>query len=309
MPKLMLPNHIDGKILAMLEAQNSLLRSPDMDIAKHVKDVQSLHTALRKLHQQKKPLGDYELAQALSVANAAAKALDMEELRSQLNKEDDNLQDHLKSALERRREQLHISARNANVSFKRFESFDRVAYFKVNYKSKKVSVEIGSELVSEFSAVDGEQVFSAISELMACLESTPFSRKDFFLTVKDGIRLAREHGRDREGWVPVRLLYVHVALLRNLQFEDFVKKPSQRSYRDYSSAQFVFDMARFGKSGWSCDGETLRSESPNMATVAAGKAMTLPNLDELDKLGHQFARIRIERGAADGTQGDSGEAC
>ena len=103
-------------------------------------------------------------------------------------------------------------------------------------------------------------------------------------------------------------MYVYVAMLRNLQFDDFVKKPSARSFRDYSSAQFVFDLARFGRRDWSCGDETLRGETPNMATVLAGKAMTLPNLDEVDKLGSQFAQVRIEKGAAGGTERNPGQA-
>ena len=100
----------------------------------------------------------------------------------------------------------------------------------------------------------------------------------------------------------MRLVYVYVVLLRNLQFDDFVSKPSTRSFREYSSSQFVFDLARFGKKDWSCGDETLRGQTPNMATVSAGKSLTLPNLEELDKLGHQFALVRIEKGPPGGTE-------
>ncbi len=143
---------------------------------------------------------------------------------------------------------------------------------------------------------------------MAALEAQPFSREDFFRSIKDAIRLARERGKDRDGWVPVRLVHVYVALLRNLQFEDFVNKPTARSFRDYSSAQFVFDLARFGKKEWSIGDETLRAQTPNMATVSAGKSLTLPNLEELDKLGHQFALVRIEKGPAGGAERNTSPA-
>jgi len=87
-----------------------------------------------------------------------------------------------------------------------------------------------------------------------------------------------------------------------------VNKPSTRSFRGYSSAQFVFDLARFGRKDWSSGDETLRGQTPNMNTAAAGKSLTLPNLDELDKLGHQFALVRIEKDTADGTERNPSQA-
>jgi hypothetical protein len=209
--------------------------------------------------------------------------------------------------VENQREGLRTAARHANVFQKQFGAFDRIGPFKVSYKGRKVSLELGSEPLADLEATDGQQAFASIQQILATLEETPFSREDFFRSVKDAIRLAREHGKDRDGWVPVRLLYVYVALLRNLQFDDFAKRPSPRTFREYSSAQFVFDLARFGKIEWSCGDEILRGEPPNMTTAASGKSVTLPNLVDMEKLGPQLARVRIEKGAAGGTERSSGK--
>lgn len=62
----------------------------------------------------------------------------------------------------------------------------------------------------------------------------------------------------------------------------------------YSSAQFVFDLARYGRSSWACGEYVLRTQTPNMNTVAAKKAVTLPDLDTVDKLGPQFAVLKVK---------------
>jgi len=265
-----------------------------MDLNRYLKELQRLSTVLKRLQAPKKPPADHVLADLLSEAIAAEEALNLGDLRPTLEQQAEDVRKRLETALEHRRESLLISARDAGLAQKRFGDFDRVDLFKVSYRGKKVILEIGSEPVVEFEAADGAQILQSIQEQLAILKAQPFSRDEFFRSLRSAIRLARERGKDREGWVPVRLAYLYVALLRNLEFDDFVKKPSARSFRNYTSGQFVFDLARFGQDDWSCGDETLRAESPNMATVSAGKAMTLPNLKEAETLGPQLARVRIE---------------
>lgn len=279
-----------------------------MDLNKYLKELQRLSAALKKLDATKKPLAGHVVADRLRDAIAAAKTFDPTDLLAALEQEAEVVRKKLEDATDDRRESLLTAARDANVSQKRFAEFDRVGPFKVTYKGKKVRLEIGSEPVTEFETTDGKEVLATIQQQLAALEAQPFSREDFFRWIKDAIRLVRERGKDRDGWVPVRLVHVYVALLRNLQFEDFVNKPTARSFRDYSTAQFVFDLARFGKKDWSSGDETLRGQTPNMATVSAGKSLTLPNLEEMDKLGHQFAMVRIEKGSAGGTERNTSSA-
>lgn len=279
-----------------------------MDLNKHFKELQRISAALKKMHSPKKPLGGHVLADTLAEAIAAAKAFNPDELLAMLAQEADGVRKSLEDGLEHRRESLLAAARDAKMFQKRFGEFDRVGPFKVSYRGKRVLLEIGSEPVADLEATDGIQVLATIQQQLTALEAQPFSRDEFFRSIRDAIRLARERGKDRDGWVSVRLVYVYVTLLRNLQFDDFVNKPSTRSFRDYSSAQFVFDLARFGRNDWSSGDETLRGQTPNMATVSAGKSLTLPNLDELDKLGHQFALVRIEKGSAGGTERNPSQA-
>jgi len=296
-------------LLAQVEniagSENAHTEGARMDLNKHNKELQRLSAALRKLHLAKKPVSDQVLADLLAEAIAAAKAPNLGELRSMLDQEAEVVRKRLEDALEHRRESLLKAARDANLSQKRFGEFDRVGPFKVSYKGKRVLLELGSEPVTDFEVTDGAETLAKIQQQSAALEAQPFSREEFFRSVRDAIRLARERGKDRDGWVPVRLLHVYVALLRNLQFEDFAKRPGPRTFRDYPSAQFVFDLARFGKTEWSCGDEILRGEPPNMATVASGKSVTLPNLLDTEKLGPQLARVRIEKGAAGGTERSS----
>ena len=279
-----------------------------MDLGRHLKELQRLVGALKKLHATKKPLSDDHLAEALAEAIAAARLLNLSELLATLEQQARDVAGRIDSAVEHRRENLLKSARARDMPHKRFGDFDRVGPFKVSYKGKKTRLELGSELALEFEEVDGVKVFERIQQQLEALEKEPLARDELFRTIRDALRIARDRGKDRDGWVPVRSLYVYVALLRNLQFDDFVKRPTARSFREYSTAQFVYDLARFGRRDWSCGDETLRAETPNMATVSAGKAMTLPSLEEVGKLGLQFARVRVEKAGTGGTERNPSKA-
>ena len=70
--------------------------------------------------------------------------------------------------------------------------------------------------------------------------------------------------------MPIRRLYPLVVLVRQSQDERFVKRPEQKSFRNYPMAQFVYDLARFGKDGWIMQGERLSTQTPNMASIQKG---------------------------------------
>jgi hypothetical protein len=179
---------------------------------------------------------------------------------------------------------------------KRFGDYDRVGPLKISYKAKKVKLEIGSEPLAEFEESDGVKTLEKAKLALETLEAEPFEREKFFQTLKDAVRLARDHGRaDREGWIPIRAVYTYAVLLRHLHFEEFTKKPETNKFRKYSRAQFVYDLARFGAKGWSVNDEMLKSRTPNMATVAAGKAMIIPELRSLEGTGTQVAVLKIEK--------------
>jgi hypothetical protein len=280
-----------------------------MDWKKHTRDLQRLVAALRKVQKSKKPLTDEQFATVLRNAADAAKCLALSDLIVWLENMAGEVESRMKAALDQRRESLLLAARNANVRHKRFGDYDRVALFKVSYRGTKVRLELGSETLREFEEADGARILEAIQRDSALLEKESFSREEFLRTIKDAIRLARERGLERDGWVPVRTLYAYVVLLRNLGSEDFVRRPGARSFRDYSTAQFVYDLARFGRGGWLLGDEILRGMTPNMATVAAGKTMTLPDLENTETLGPQLAVLRIEhKGGTGGAERGPGQA-
>lgn len=282
------------------------LEVDQVDLKVQTKALQDLLASLKKLGSPKKPPADRVLAAQLADAIMKTSAIDLVALKGVLETSVAEVRLRLDASVEQRRERLHLAAREAGMVQKRFGDYDRVGPFKVSYRGKVVILEVGSERCGEIEATDGDQVLAAIKEQLAQLDASELKREEFFRVLKDSWRLVREHKKDVDGWAPIRTLYPYIVAMKSLQSEEFMKKPGARSIRDYSSAQFVYDLARFGRRGWGCGDEILRSQTPNMATVASGKCMTLPNLDEMDKLGEQIARIRIEKGAAGGTERGAG---
>lgn len=271
-----------------------------MDVSSYIKKLRHLSATLRGLQSPKKPLHDHGLLEALRRTIAEAKALELDGLVEVLEANARDLDSRMTSALEQRRESLLNAAKTAGLAHKRFGSFDRVGPFKVTYRGRKVRLDLGSELVSEFEESDGAAILDRIREQLESLESNPFSREAFFRAVKGAVCLARERNEARDGWAPARLVYLYVSFLQNLETEDFVRRPSSRTFRDYSTAQFVYDLARFGRSDWVYGTEVLRGQGPNMAGVAAGQAITLPRLEGVEQ-GEQIARFRIDRVVGNGS--------
>ena len=108
--------------------------------------------------------------------------------------------------------------------------------------------------------------------------------------------LARRQGKDRDGKVPIRTLYPLVVLARHSRDARFVKRPITKSFTEYSMAQFVYDLARFGRDGWKTDrGERLCNQPPNMASIAKGATVTLPSLDGDGSGGPQLGAIWVDK--------------
>src|SRR5438309_1463860 len=104
-----------------------------VDLSKHLKELQRLVGALKKLHALRTPFSDDQLAEALSEAIAAARVLDLADLLPALEEQARDVGGRIDSAVGNRRENLLQSARAAGMSHKRFGEFDRVGPFKVSY--------------------------------------------------------------------------------------------------------------------------------------------------------------------------------
>ena len=267
-----------------------------MDLKTNILGLQKLTKILRTIQSPKKQLNDYQLSETLRKALNALDEARLDTLACSLSDEEKIVTERINKATDQRRENLLGAARSLSLPHKRFGDYDRIGPLKISYKAKKVKLEIGSEPLAEFDESNGVKVLEKARQALETLEAEPFDREMFFQTIKDAVKLARDHGRaDREGWVPIRSVYTYAVLFRHLHFEDFIKKSETNKFRKYSRAQFVYDLARFGAKGWTVNEEVLRSRTPNMATVAAGKTMIIPDLRSMEGSGTQVAVLKIEK--------------
>jgi hypothetical protein len=260
-----------------------------------LKSLDKARRAVRALANAKEPI----LSKALLLVEKAIEALravSLDDLLESLDQQSTELKQLGDRALARRREELLRSAKAAGWQARRMQDYDHVDCFRVNYNGARVTLQLGSEIWGAFDEADGHKAFVRIQEARSSLEEFPFGRDEFFSMVKDAVRLAKLQGFDRDGKVSIRKLYALLVLVRQSRDKAFMKQPSTRSFREYSVCQFIYDLARFGKKGWSVrDGERLHSQTPNMATISKGESVTLPTLGEAGH-GTQLALLWIEKG-------------
>lgn len=266
---------------------------------------QFLLGVLRTLDRARKTLaplakaGDMSPADRNSALNKAIDALQEIELDrglSALKRERSELVRSREEAVKHRREKLDRSAKEAGWPIKRLQAHDFVGCFEVSYESERVTLRLGSELLTKFEAVDGARLFLRLQEERSKLDKFPFARVDFIELMKDAIHLARRQEKDRDGKVAIRTLYPLFVLVRQSHDDRFIKRPITASFTEYPMAQFVYDLARFGQDGWKTDrGERLCNQTPNMASIAKGATITLPSLDGDGSGGPQLGAVWIEK--------------
>jgi hypothetical protein len=265
-----------------------------MTMAQHEKDVAALSRLIKQL-TSKKETSDSTRLDLLKKTQKAAQAILMDDLISELAQEVSGLEQRIEEALKQRREQLLRAARDANIPHKRFTDYDMVGIFKVSYKGRKVQLDVGSEAWMTVEEMDGNKLFDAINKATEELESVPFSREEFFKTLKSAFSYARADGQVQDGSIAIKTLYTYVVSARQLRSDKYLKNPTMKSFQDYSMAQFAYDFARFGRDGWSFDKECLRTMTPNMATIKEGKAIMLPSIGTVENSGPQVATLKIEK--------------
>lgn len=263
-----------------------------MEIDNLAKNLNRLNLLVKKFATSK-VLTSYDKVDLLKKALNESELLFFTELSDELGVLIESEQANIDKSLGQRRETLLTESRNAGLVSKRFGDFDRIDIFKVSYKGKKVRLEIGSEPVAEFDESDGARVLERIQDQRTKLEGSPFNRERFFRLLQYSCFLGQQEIKSGDQWVPIRMVFAFLTLLRNLDSPNFIKSPSQKTFAPYSTAQFVYDLARFGRNGWSCENYVVRSQTPNMSTVAAKKAFTIPDLNNPDKLGAQLAVLKI----------------
>lgn len=270
----------------------------DKEVTKSVgemlKTLDKARKAAGALTKSKEP-GLTEALLLLEKTIEALRAVCIDSLLRDLERQRAELSQLADQALARRREDLLHAANTAGWRARRMQDYDHVDCFRINYKQARVTLQLGSEICQTFDEIDGQKVFVRIQEARSELDRFPFSRDVFFRAVKNAIRLAKMQGLDRDGKVAIRRLYPLLVLVRQSNDEAFMKRPGTRNFREYSICHFLYDLARFGKSGWSIsDGERLASQTPNMRTIAKGEALTLPVLGD-EGQGIQLAALWIEK--------------
>jgi hypothetical protein len=261
-----------------------------------LKHLQELERALKGLSTSAS-LPDLKAMDMVGAALEAVRELDLAGLKKDLDGRRDELEKKLKEELGSRREALLKAAEEAKVPTKRVGDSDRVGLFKVSYPGKKVRVEIGSEKADELEESDGRKVFARTQELQAGYDAVPFERESFFRQLRRAYRLALADGAAAEGgFLPIRTVYTYLVVVRQLGDESFVSSPDAKHFTGYTTPQFVYDLARFGKDSWTCGDESVQSRTPSMKTsMAKGKVMFVPKLaDPLDP-GFQISVLKIEK--------------
>ena len=230
-------------------------------------------------------------------AIAALQAIGLEDVLCILEKECAELVRRREDAFKDRREVLLRSAEEARWTVKRLKNYDFVGCFRVNYKKERVTILLGSELLSTVDEVDGKRLFAHLQSERKNLDEFPFERLNFFQSMKEALTLARAQGQDQDGKVPIRKLYPLMVIVRQSQNEHFLKSPGSKSFTDYPMAQFLYDLARFGQEGWKVDGRwRLSTQTPNMASVAKRVTVKLPTLHgDGSRGGEQLGMIWIQK--------------
>jgi hypothetical protein len=132
--------------------------------------------------------------------------------------------------------------------------------------------------------------------LKAQLDGVPFSREEFFETIRDAIGMARVRGILRNDEVGIRELYPLIVLARQGRDAKFLKRPGPGNFVDYPSYQLAYDFFRFDEKGWVMpDGARIIARSPSMRE--AQNALVFPMSSELSKR-HQIAAISIRKQGA-----------
>jgi hypothetical protein len=89
--------------------------------------------------------------------------------------------------------------------------------------------------------------------------------------------MARADGKMSDNKVKIRDLFSFIAVARQLTSEAFRKRPSAKSYVDYTIAMLAYELNRFGEheQGWACGSERIFNQGPAMSNQS--EAVMLPD--------------------------------
>lgn len=266
----------------------------DSEISDKAKSVGKAKRAIDALARAK-PADDIEALPLFEKTIGALRDVSDSGLIETLEEKKREIEVRVEGALSSRREDLHRAARDAGWKTDRFQNYDRVGCFRLEYRRVRVTMYLGSEKLDGFDESDGQYLFSRVEKAKAALDNFPFSRDGFFAAIKAALSFAKAGNMNRDGKTPIRTVYPLTVLARQSLDDAFIKRPEGKNFKDYSLCQFVYDMARFGRDGWIMpNGERLSSQTPNMATVARGATIDVPELSG-EGQSTQVATLWIQR--------------
>jgi hypothetical protein len=247
-----------------------------MDIKLICKRFDKVRSTLVALEQNKGGIeGQLKL---LAEAIDALKAIDINSAVDLLAQKLSEAEAQFELKLAERRQSLELAARDAHLTHRRLSNIDKVGLFELSYSKAKVTVKIGSEILTTIEEIDGRKLVDRLVLEQKALEENILPRDLFFKSLKSAILFADSYGKVQNGKVKVHDLFAYFVLTRQIVKSDvFWKKPTQKNFTDYSKAMLAFEFFKFGEhhDGWTFGSERLCNQGPNMATQS--EALMLPD--------------------------------
>ncbi len=245
------------------------------ELKDHVKQFEKAVEALRKA--DKASGSEAERLALIEAARAALGTVDLSATQQFLSDAEGEMRRRVQEQLSQRRQGLDTKARELGLVHRRLSDVDKVGAFTLKYSNRKVRIFVGDEELTSFEEVDGTKVVERVVEETVRLDAMLLPRDRFFRVLKTAIAAAKVNGKVSEGRIKVRDLFPYVAATRQLASDSFRKKPSAKSFIDYSLAMLAYELHRFGASdqGWTCGTERLANQGPAMATQH--EALVLPD--------------------------------
>lgn len=245
------------------------------ELTGYVKQIEKLADALKKA--EKATASESEAVSLLAGALSALDGLDVTRARQAIVERQTLVRESLEQQVAARRQELEHAARAAGLPFRRLSASDRVGSFSVDYSSRKVKLSIGSEELVTLDETSGSKVLERIVAEQDRLNASLIPRERFFKVLKTAFAMARADGKVSDGKVKIKELFPYIAVARQLTSDAFRKKPSAKSYLDYSLAMLAYELSKFGDSdqGWACGSERLSNQGPAMSTQH--EAVVLPD--------------------------------
>ena len=240
--------------------------------------IKSAEKLVKALKEVQKPTSlEFSELTSIEKAVSALGAYRHADVGALLDIRKDEVKKAIAAKIELRRQDLESAARGGALTFRRFDTYDRLLPFKVEYRKTSVSVFVGSEELFKTEEIDGRVLYKRICEEYEQLIQGCLPRDRFLHAITVAFGAAKADGRVADGKVKVRDLFPYFVMARQLASDTFKKKPTAKNFSEFSLAAFAFELYKFGDhtDGWTFGDRRLCNLGPNMATQH--EALVLPD--------------------------------